>query len=68
LLEIFLDLYHPNEFSRMRFSTVSVLATAFLAASSNALNLIVTNDDGFGAANVREFYRLLKAAGHNGML
>lgn len=52
----------------MRFSTVSVLATAFLAASSNALNLIVTNDDGFGAANVREFYRLLKAAGHNGML
>ena len=32
---------------------------------SNALNIIVNNDDGFASANIREFYRLLKAAGHN---
>ena len=36
----------------------------FLGASS-ALNIIVNNDDGFASANIREFYRLLKAAGHN---
>lgn len=45
-----------------------VVATAvtLLVASSQALNIIVNNDDGFAAANIREFYRLLKAAGHNG--
>ena len=32
---------------------------------SDALNIIVNNDDGFASANIREFYRLLKAAGHN---
>lgn len=53
----------------MRFSASKVLATvlSILPVATNALNIIVTNDDGFAAANVREFYRLLKAAGHNGM-
>ena len=41
------------------------LAAAAVAASSNALNIILNNDDGFGSANIREFYRLLKHAGHN---
>ncbi|MCJ1268335.1 hypothetical protein MMC22_008223 [Lobaria immixta] len=43
---------------------VATAVTLFLA-SSQALNIIVNNDDGFAAANIREFYRLLKAAGHN---
>lgn len=49
--------------------TTSPLITAtlaLLAASSQALNIIVNNDDGFASANTREFYRLLKDAGHNG--
>lgn len=42
-------------------------ATAALALTSqvSALNILMGNDDGFGAANLREFYRLLKADGHN---
>ena len=39
--------------------------TAALLAPSNALNILVNNDDGFGSANIRELYRLLRAAGHD---
>ena len=46
---------------------LAVLPIIFLSAlRSRALNIIVNNDDGFGSANIREFYRLLNAAGHNG--
>ena len=31
----------------------------------HGLNILMGNDDGFGSANIREFYRLLKAAGHD---
>lgn len=48
----------------MRFSTVAA-ATAALATQGNCLNILMGNDDGFAAANMREFYRLLKAEGHN---
>lgn len=27
----------------------------------------MNNDDGFGGGNIRELYRLLKGAGHDGM-
>ena len=47
----------------MRFSTSTCLTA--LLATTNALNILVGNDDGFGSANIREFYRLLKAAGHD---
>ena len=50
----------------MRFLAYHLVAA--LLGISNALNIIVSNDDGFGAANVREFYRLLKAAGHDAWL
>ncbi|KKY18348.1 putative acid phosphatase precursor [Phaeomoniella chlamydospora] len=40
-------------------------SVALFTAASSALNIIVNNDDGFGSANIREFYRLLTAAGHN---
>ena len=51
----------------MLFSPSSCLITAltFLPSASHALNIIVNNDDGFASASIREFYRLLKAAGHN---
>ncbi|MCJ1238662.1 hypothetical protein MMC14_006653 [Varicellaria rhodocarpa] len=50
----------------MLFSLVSTLAVALsLLLGSQALNIIVNNDDGFGSANIREFYRLLRAAGHD---
>ncbi|KAG8531725.1 uncharacterized protein KY384_003357 [Bacidia gigantensis] len=47
----------------MHFPSAFLLAAAL--ATSNALNILVGNDDGFGSANIREFYRLLKAAGHD---
>ena len=51
----------------MRFSSSHCLtaALALLPTASNALNIIVNNNDDFGSAHIREFYRLLKAAGHN---
>ena len=52
----------------MRFLSSSHCLTAavsLLSTSSYALNIIVNNDDGFASANIREFYRLLNAAGHN---
>ncbi|KAL6717241.1 hypothetical protein ACLMJK_005156 [Lecanora helva] len=42
-----------------------VASLFLLPIISDALNIIVSNDDGFASANIREFYRLLKAAGHN---
>ncbi|KXS93752.1 hypothetical protein AC579_18 [Pseudocercospora musae] len=47
----------------MRSFTTAVLAA--FAAQASALNVLMGNDDGFGAANLREFYRLLKAEGHD---
>ncbi|MCJ1460725.1 hypothetical protein MMC28_011107 [Mycoblastus sanguinarius] len=51
----------------MPFSISRCIAAAvsLLPITSNALNIIVNNDDGFGSANIRELYRLLNAAGHN---
>ena len=51
----------------MFFSRTSnpVALLCLLLPLTNALNIIVNNDDGFGSANIREFYRLLKASGHN---
>ena len=54
--------------SRMRFQTASVLATALsIVASSNAIKILLNNDDGFGSGNLRELYRFLKEDGHDGM-
>lgn len=50
----------------MRSSVLSVAATALALSSSVAsLNILLGNDDGFGSAQIRETYRLLKKAGHN---
>lgn len=53
----------------MRFSiTTAVTAALAFTSDSLALNILLGNDDGFAAANVRETYRLLKAEGHNVVL
>ncbi|KAI9851083.1 MAG: hypothetical protein M1838_004515 [Thelocarpon superellum] len=45
-------------------SFVTLLSCTWVS-STLALNILVTNDDGFGSANIREFYKALNAAGHN---
>ena len=53
----------------MLFSVSFVASLLALSAShAKALNILVNNDDGFGSANIREFYRLLKAHGHNALI
>lgn len=37
-----------------------------LLGSAHGLNILMNNDDGFGSANLREFYKVLKSKGHNG--
>ena len=43
----------------------TVAAVASLAVPAASLNILLGNDDGFGSAQIRETYRLLKASGHN---
>lgn len=40
-------------------------AAATLAVPAVSLNILLGNDDGFGSAQIRETYRLLKQFGHN---
>ncbi|KAJ5724985.1 sure-like protein [Penicillium malachiteum] len=51
----------------MHFTTfpfsAAVLATFF--STVNGANILMTNDDGFGTANIREMYKAMKAYGHN---
>lgn len=41
------------------------LATLVLAATAAAKNILLTNDDGFAATNIRATYRALTKAGHD---
>lgn len=50
---------------RLSLSTVLTAALGF-ASSSDALKILMNNDDGFGSGNLRELYKLLKDAGHEG--
>ena len=50
----------------MQFSfNRSVCVVLSLVSYAQSLNILVNNDDGWAAANIREFYRLLKKNGHN---
>jgi hypothetical protein len=51
---------------KMRLSSIFAGVALLSASSSQALNILLNNDDGFGSANLRETYRLLKGKGHNG--
>lgn len=49
----------------MRFSVLSAaFAVSAFIGSSSAISILLGNDDGFASAQMREFYRLLKAEGH----
>ncbi|KAK5257379.1 hypothetical protein LTR40_009616 [Exophiala xenobiotica] len=49
----------------MRYSILSAaLAACSCIGSSSALNILMGNDDGLASAQLREFYRMLKAEGH----
>lgn len=51
----------------MRLSSIVTAAALCLASSSQALNILLSNDDGFGSGNLREVYRLLNDEGHDGL-
>ncbi|KAK0660871.1 putative acid phosphatase [Cercophora samala] len=42
-----------------------VAAAAALLSSVEGLNILITNNDGFGTASVRELYRQMTSLGHN---
>ena len=50
----------------MRLSSVLAGTALLFASSSQAINILLNNDDGFGSGNLRELYRILKTKGHNG--
>ena len=51
----------------MRFQLSTALTAALgLASSADALNILMGNDDGFGSGSLRELYKLLVDAGHEG--
>ncbi|PVH88073.1 5'/3'-nucleotidase sure [Cadophora sp. DSE1049] len=47
----------------MRLSAGVVLAG--MIALGNGLDILISNDDGFGTSNIRELYKAMKAFGHN---
>ena len=52
---------------KMQLPLIITAATLLLSSSSQAINILLNNDDGFGSGNLRETYRLLKEKGHNGI-
>jgi 5'-nucleotidase len=46
----------------------TTLFAAALLAQASALNILLNNDDSWASANIREFYKALKAAGHKVLL
>jgi 5'-nucleotidase len=51
----------------MRFSAINALTALLgLVSTSDALKILMGNDDGFGSGNLRELYKLLVNAGHEG--
>lgn len=48
----------------MKFFYSAAIA-AIAASSVNALNILLSNDDGFASAQLVETFRLLKAKGHS---
>jgi 5'-nucleotidase len=51
----------------MRFSSLSIGGIALaLSGFSNGINILMSNDDGFGSANLRQLSQMLLNAGHDG--
>lgn len=49
----------------MRVLTVLTAGLAY-GTVVEGLKILMNNDDGFGSGNLRELYKLLKGAGHEG--
>ena len=53
----------------MRFPVYTALTAALgLVSTADALRILMGNDDGFGSGNLRELYKLLVEAGHDGTM
>lgn len=48
------------------FSSAVVLTALSLPWTTAGIKILMNNDDGFGSGNLRELYRMLKDAGHDG--
>ncbi|CAG8982229.1 hypothetical protein HYALB_00013967 [Hymenoscyphus albidus] len=42
----------------------AIVASVVVSGAVNGFNILITNDDGFGTANIREMYKAIKAYGH----
>ncbi|KAK6342248.1 hypothetical protein TWF730_001725 [Orbilia blumenaviensis] len=47
------------------FGIINLLSLALTCGLANSLNIIINNDDGWATANIREFYKALRADGHD---
>ncbi|KAF3168521.1 hypothetical protein TWF788_010874 [Orbilia oligospora] len=47
------------------FSAAALLSLALSCGLTNSLRIIINNDDGWATANIREFYKALRADGHD---
>ncbi|KAJ9136923.1 Acid phosphatase [Pleurostoma richardsiae] len=49
----------------MKFqSAIPLVVSAAFAALTHGLNILITNDDGFGTSNIRELYKSMRALGY----
>lgn len=48
----------------MRFITAALVASLSLAGPAHAINIILSNDDGWAEVNIRALYESLTSAGH----
>lgn len=49
----------------MKFSLATLALAAAAPSIASALNILISNDDGFASSNIRATYSALKTAGHN---
>lgn len=53
------------KFSRIIIKSIVLFASVLVVSNCWALNIVITNDDGFETTNITTLYTALKAAGHN---
>ena len=58
-------MHHLDHARRAVVRLLAVSATLMLALPAAALNIVLTNDDGFETENIQALYSALVAAGHN---
>lgn len=49
----------------MRLSSAALIFSLVLAGPTDAVDIILSNDDGWAEANIRAFFQALTAAGHS---